>query len=85
MYQTTGLKFTTIVLNSVSNASKLPDLSVYQTINLFLDNDEAGLRTSKTILDRYPQAENQSVLIFPGRKDFNEFLINHSTNTATHE
>lgn len=85
MYQTTGLKFTTIVLNSVSNVSKLPDLSAYQTINLFLDNDQAGLKTSETILDRYPQAENQSALIFPGQKDFNEFLLNHSKNTATHE
>ena len=85
MYQTTGLKFTTIVLNSVSNVSKLPALSAYQTINLFLDNDEAGLKTSDTILDRYPQAENQSALIFPGQKDFNEYLIHHSKNTATHE
>lgn len=84
-YQTIGLKYTTIVLNSVSNVSKLPDLSAYPTINLFLDNDQAGTRTARSILDKYPQAENQSALIFPGHKDFNEYLISHSKKTISHE
>jgi len=84
-YQTKALKYTTIVLNSVSNVSRLPDLSGYPVINLFLDNDLAGTRTARAILDRYPQAENQSARMYPDYKDFNEYLISHCPKPITHE
>ena len=84
-YQTPALNNTSIVLNSVSNVSKLPDLSRYTTINLFLDNDEAGIRTAKTIMSQYPRAINQSAKIYPGYKDLNDYLIHTIQHHLIHD
>lgn len=66
---------TTIVLNSVSHLRKINDiLPNFEHINLFLDNDQAGLKATNEIIARYPEAVNQAVKLYPGSKDFNEFL-----------
>lgn len=68
---------TNIILNSVSNLSNILDnLSGYQRISLYLDNDPAGIEASKQIMDKYPQAQNISCRLYPGFNDFNDFLTN---------
>jgi hypothetical protein len=69
----------TIVLNSVNNVPRLPDLSQFKEINLYLDNDPAGLAAVKKLQERYPNAINQSAKLFPGHKDANDFLISLSS------
>ncbi len=67
---------TIIVLNSLSNIGNIMEiLKFYDNISLYLDNDEAGLRATKQIKDKYPHAINRSKSIYPGSKDFNEFLM----------
>ena len=67
---------TIIVLNSLSNIGTIMEtLNLYDNISLYLDNDEAGQRATKLIKDRYPNAINRSRSIYPGSKDFNEFLM----------
>lgn len=69
-------KCNTIILNSVSHLSKVYNLLAdYGHINLYLDNDKAGKETAKKIQDKYPEAINRSEKIYPGAKDFNEFLV----------
>ena len=69
---------TCIILNSVVNMrtvyQALPD---YMNINLYLDNDPAGLDAVKKIQTVQPDAINQAEIIYPGFKDFNEFLTNN--------
>jgi hypothetical protein len=69
----------TIILNSVSQLGKVFNLlSGFEHINLYLDNDRAGKEDTKRIQDKYPKAVNRSKIIYPGYKDFNEFIIiNH--------
>jgi len=76
LYKTINLKYTSIVLNSLTNVSKLPDLSTFPAINLFLDNDQAGITSANQLIQKYSQAKNESGLLFPGYKDFNDFLTN---------
>ncbi|MCX6221291.1 MAG: toprim domain-containing protein [Bacteroidia bacterium] len=69
---------TNIILNSVSNLSKIiDDLSAYERISLYLDNDNAGEEATKRIMVKYPQAQNISSRLYPGFNDFNDFLTNH--------
>ncbi|MEI6138279.1 MAG: toprim domain-containing protein [Mariniphaga sp.] len=69
------LKNTTIVLNSTTNVKEIVRLLPnFKTINLFLDNDETGERTTKLIQDLRPDAINQAKLIYPNHNDFNEFI-----------
>ena len=66
----------TIILNGVGLVSRIFDrLSGYQTINLFLDNDRAGLNTAGQIQLIRPDAINRSMNIYPDFKDFNDFLM----------
>ncbi len=66
---------TSIILNSVANIQKIYRiLPNYININLYLDNDPAGLEAVKKIQNVQPDAINQSKIIYPGHKDFNEFL-----------
>ena len=75
---TIHLKNTTIVLNSLALLNKIiNDLGSYKTINLFLDNDQAGEKATKLIQDHYPHAIDQAKLIYSGHKDFNEFLTSN--------
>lgn len=73
--KTYHLKGTTIVLNSLSLINKvIYDMGGFGTINLFLDNDQAGEKHTKQIQNLYPHAVDQAKLIYPCHKDFNEFL-----------
>jgi hypothetical protein len=64
-----------IVLNSLANVKKI-DFSKYETINLFLDNDEAGERTKNEFFGRLSKKVKDYSKIYTGYKDFNEFLTN---------
>jgi hypothetical protein len=69
------LKNTTIVLNSTTNVKEIVRLLPnFKTINLFLDNDETGERTTKLIQELRPDAIDQAKLIYPYHNDFNEFI-----------
>ncbi len=61
-----------IVLNTLALCEKL-DLSNYEEIRLFLDNDEAGRSATKKLVKKY-NAKDYSHL-YKGYKDFNEMLI----------
>lgn len=76
-YQQTKPQATTIVLNSLSHLRLLYQiLPNFNQVNLFLDNDQAGLKAAHEIKTRFPVAVNKSQIIYPQHKDFNEFLIN---------
>ncbi len=69
---------TCIILNSVVHIRKIYNiLPNYLNINLYLDNDPAGQETVKKIQNVQPDAINQAEIIYPGFKDFNEFLTNN--------
>jgi len=75
-YKTIKPTHTTIILNSVGNINKTSSyISGFKTVNLFLDNDNAGANAVKTYQNLHPNVINQSIKIFPGYKDFNEFLV----------
>lgn len=66
---------TTIVLNSVSHLRKINDLLPnFEHINLWLDNDQAGVKAANEIIGRFPDAVNQAAKLYPKFKDMNEFL-----------
>jgi len=65
------------VLNGVGFIQKFIDrLPRYARINLFLDNDRAGQEASDRIAELRPDAVNRSQILYPGFKDYNEFLMN---------
>ncbi|MBT4399192.1 MAG: hypothetical protein HOD37_06880 [Bacteroidetes bacterium] len=72
--KTSRLKYQTIILNSVANISKLPDLSRFQIINLFLDNDLAGQKGTEEIQQMNPNIRNYALELYPDNKDYNEML-----------
>ncbi len=70
------LKYTTIVLNSVSFVKDLiPVLAQYPLVNLFLDNDEAGTKAVTQISRNHSNIRNLAIELYPDYKDFNEMLI----------
>lgn len=74
-YKIIKSKHTTIVLNSTKNLHNIMSiLQEFGNINLFLDNDSAGTKAANEIQTLYPAAVNQSKLIYPGYKDFNDFI-----------
>ncbi|MDP2887476.1 MAG: toprim domain-containing protein [Bacteroidota bacterium] len=76
-YQQPEPRNTTIVLNSLSHLHHLWEtLPTFNQVNLYLDNDQAGLKAANEIQTRFPVAVNKSKILFPQYKDFNEFLIN---------
>ena len=65
----------TIVLNTVGNLKYIePLVQSARKINAYLDNDEAGQKALSDILALNPNTVNQAAIIYPGNKDFNEFL-----------
>ncbi len=76
--KTTKLKHTTIVLNSLSNMKEvIPVLTKYAKINLFLDNDpksQSGQKAAEQISKLHPCTVNHAEIIYPGFKDFNDFI-----------
>ena len=64
----------TIILNSISNLSKVKDkLSEYKTISAFLDNDEGGKRAIQNLLLFHKGVQDQSVH-YANHKDLNDYL-----------
>jgi len=76
-YKTNQAKCDTIVLNGVGFIDKfIEQMPKYTKINLYLDNDKAGLETAARIQNIRPNAANRSQIIYPQSKDFNEYIIN---------
>ncbi len=64
-----------LVLNSIALIETAKqELKNYQKIKLFLDNDNAGMKTTNSIISFFPDAENCAGL-YQGFKDLNEFLV----------
>lgn len=67
----------TVVLNGVGFIERFTaSMAKYSSINLFLDNDSAGIEAARRVIALRPDALNRSQVIYPGFKDFNEFLLN---------
>lgn len=66
---------TTIVLNGVGQTDEIVKIATnYRNINCFLDNDRAGIESFQKIHNANQLAVNQSILIHPNHKDFNDFI-----------
>lgn len=71
------LNYDTLVLNSVSNLSKTETLlKNYTTVNLFLDNDNAGVKGVEYYKSVLNNVVDYSKQIYPNHKDFNDYLVN---------
>jgi len=65
-----------IVLNSLRMLNRLPDLSRFQAISIFFDNDEDGQKNADLISKRYwGKCENASKIYFPDYQDYNDYII----------
>ena len=65
-----------LVLNSVSNVEKaVKALQVYERIECFLDNDEAGRRTFQRLHDCFGEKVIDRSFLYAEHKDLNEFLL----------
>ncbi|CAM4092796.1 toprim domain-containing protein [Gillisia hiemivivida] len=64
-----------IVLNSLSFLEQVSYLfENYKEVDLYLDNDSAGMKYSKDLISHYANVKDKSKL-FKGYKDLNEMLI----------
>lgn len=63
------------ILNSLSLVRRLPDLERFEMISLYLDNDREGEKAALLLLEKYCNSFNHSKILFPDKKDFNEYLI----------
>lgn len=63
-----------IILNSISQIRKI-DLSSYQSIYLFLDNDKAGDGATAELIRRYGDRCQDCRHYYREKKDFNELLM----------
>jgi len=80
-----------LVMNSIALLNKsIEHLKNYSDINLFLDNDNAGMKCKSVIIKSFPEAKDHSS-VYSNHKDLNEFLmrrinkdvaINISTNST---
>ena len=69
--------YNSIVLNGIGFINQIDAiLNKHKIKNLYLDNDKAGTETSNQLTERNQSFINQSKLLYPKFKDFNEFLIN---------
>lgn len=63
------------ILNSTGNTPKLLDrLARYEQIYCYLDNDEAGMRTTIDIQQRYGVKVSDQSVHYRGYKDLNDYL-----------
>lgn len=75
-YKTKRPKNTTIILNSITLASKTIDfVKEFDSVNLFLDNDKGGVQTAKFYREHLSKVHDQAKNIYPGYKDFNDFIL----------
>ena len=64
-----------LILNSVALAKKaMPIFESYETIELYLDNDDTGKKTANLFLNEKPNCSNRSE-IYKGFKDLNAWLM----------
>lgn len=69
-----------LVMNSIALLNKSVEcLKNYSDINLFLDNDNAGIKSKSQIIKCFPEAKDHSG-IYSNHKDLNEFLIHRINN-----
>jgi len=75
-----------IVLNSLAFLPKALDkIHAGTRINIMLDNDPAGKKATEGILARFKNVTDYAPLLYPGHKDFNEFLTSiNSTKNYNH-
>jgi DNA primase len=66
---------TTIILNTTVNLKIALPMLVGKKVNCFLDNDKAGCKALEQLATYNISVVNQSTMIYPRAKDFNEFLI----------
>ena len=65
-----------IVLNSVSNVEKaVKALQVYERIECFLDNDDAGRRTFQKLRDSFGDKVIDRSSLYADHKDLNDYLL----------
>ncbi len=70
-----------IILNSVANAKRIYTfLDNYPLTSLYLDNDEAGNRYTKALLEHAHRGKSDMREHYQGSKDVNEYLIQASQN-----
>jgi DNA primase len=70
-------RFRTIVLNSLSFLPRIDsELEQAREVNLFLDNDSAGIGATQKIVNRDMQVKDWAPVLYPTHKDFNDFLTN---------
>ncbi len=78
-------KMDILVMNSIALLNKsIEHLKNYHHINLFLDNDNAGIKSKSEIIRSFPEAKDHSV-IYSNHKDLNEFLIYRMKNNASNK
>ncbi|MCT4072231.1 toprim domain-containing protein [Elizabethkingia anophelis] len=69
-----------LVMNSIALLNKsIECLKNYSDINLFLDNDSAGIKCKSQIIKHFPEAKDHSI-VYSNHKDLNEFLIHRINN-----
>ena len=79
-FNTDKTKNTSIILNSTANTNKvLKELDKYETVFLFLDNDNIGIETVKLLSEKHKKVINRATIIYPKHKDFNNFICNKIT------
>ncbi|MDF2932883.1 MAG: hypothetical protein K0R36_2214 [Chryseobacterium sp.] len=72
-----------LVMNSIALLNKsIEHLKNYSDINLFLDNDNAGIKCKSQIIKSFSEAKDHSG-IYSEHKDLNEFLIHKMKNNVT--
>lgn len=74
-----------LVMNSISLLNNsIEHLKNYSDINLFLDNDTAGIKCKSQIIKSFPEAKDHSG-IYSNHKDLNEFLIHQIKNNVVNK
>ncbi|SMO85137.1 Toprim-like [Chryseobacterium rhizoplanae] len=74
-----------LVMNSIALLNKsIEHLKNYSDINLFLDNDTAGIKCKSQIIKSFPEAKDHSG-IYSNHKDLNEYLIHRMKNNVSNK
>ncbi|WP_080780222.1 toprim domain-containing protein [Chryseobacterium phocaeense] len=72
-----------LVMNSIALLNKsIEHLKNYSDINLFLDNDNAGMKCKSLIIKSFPEAKDHSSA-YSNHKDLNEFLMHRINNDVS--
>lgn len=76
-YKTDKPTYTTIVLNTTKLLHNiLTGLNSFKTINVYFDNDLAGIESTKLLVEKFGNKVKNYSNIYKGYKDFNEFICN---------